>query len=70
MERTFRQQTATGANKRQPCGNIFDGRTPVVFCLTESRRHVLAPATMWVSLNDVMIKELKYQLGEENVVVK
>ena len=50
--------------------DIFDGRTPVVFCLTESRRHVLAPATMWVSLNDVMIKELKYQLGEENVVVK
>ena len=30
----------------------------------------MAPANMWVSLNDVMIRELKYQLGEKNVVVK
>ena len=50
--------------------DIFEGRTPVVFCLTESGKNFIAPENMWVSLNDVMIKELKYQLGENNVVVK
>ena len=25
---------------------------------------------MWVALNDVMIKELKFQLGEKNVATK
>lgn len=49
---------------------IFDGRTPVMFYLTKSKRLVKAPANMWVSLNDVMIKELKYQLGENNVATK
>ncbi len=50
--------------------DIFDGRTPVVFYLTNSNRKVKAPVTMWVTLNDVMIKELKYQLGDNNVAVK
>ena len=50
--------------------DIFDGWTPVVFYLTNSNRKVKAPATMWVTLNDVMIKELKYQLGDNNVAVK
>ena len=50
--------------------DIFEGRTPVIFYLTKSRRKVMAPSSMWVSLNDVMIKELKYQLGEKNVAVK
>lgn len=48
--------------------DIFDGRTPIIFYLTDSKRKVKAPANMWVSLNDVMIKELKHQLGDENVV--
>lgn len=50
--------------------DIFEGRTPVIFYLTDSNRKVKAPASMWVSLNDVMIKELKYQLGDKNVAVK
>ncbi len=50
--------------------DIFEGRTPVVFYLTNTNRKVKAPATMWVTLNDVMIKELKYQLGDKNVAVK
>lgn len=50
--------------------DIFEGRTPVIFCLTASNRRVKAPSNMWVSLNDVMINELKYQLGEENVALK
>ena len=50
--------------------DIFEGRTPVVFALTDTGQHFIAPEKMWVSLNDVMIEELKYQLGEDNVVVK
>lgn len=50
--------------------DIFEGQTPVIFYLTESGRKVKAPSSMWVSLNDVMIKELKYQLGDENVAAK
>lgn len=50
--------------------DIFEGNTPVIFYLANSKRQVKAPASMWVSLNDVMIKELKYQLGENNVVAK
>nr|WP_316611908.1 hypothetical protein [uncultured Ruminococcus sp.] len=47
-----------------------DGRTPVIFYLADTKRQVKAPANMWVSLNEVMIRELKYQLGEKNVIVK
>ncbi len=50
--------------------DIFDGRTPVIFYLTDSGKKLIAPDKMWVSLNDVMINELKHQLGGENVVVK
>lgn len=50
--------------------DIFEGRTPVIFRLTATNRAVKAPQSMWVDLNDVMIAELKYQLGEENVVVR
>lgn len=49
---------------------IFEGRTPVIFRLTETGKTLVAPQNMWVDLNDVMVKELKYQLGDENVVVK
>ena len=50
--------------------DIFDGQTPVIFYLTVSKRKVKAPSHLWVSLNDVMLRELQYQLGENNVAVK
>lgn len=50
--------------------DIFEGNTPVIFYLANSKRQVKAPSSMWVSLNDVMIKELKYQLGEGNILTK
>ncbi len=50
--------------------DIFDGPTPVIFYLTKSNRKIKAPSSMWVDINDVMIKELKFQLGAENVVAK
>lgn len=50
--------------------DIFEGPTPVIFYLTNSNRKVKAPSSMWVSLNDVMIKELNFQLGDKNVATK
>ena len=50
--------------------DIFEGRTPVIYYLNDTKKSFIAPDTMWVSLNDVMINELKRRLGEENVVVK
>ena len=50
--------------------DIFEGRTPVVFYLTDNKKSFIAPEKMWVSLNDVMINELRRRLGDENVVMK
>lgn len=49
---------------------IFDGRTPVVFYLTDTQKQLKAPMNLWVDLNNVLVKELKYQLGDENIVTK
>ena len=57
-------------NRAKRVLDIFDGRIPVIFYLTNSKRKVKAPSSMWVDINPVMIKELKYQLGDENVVAK
>lgn len=51
--------------------DIFDeGRSPVVFVLSDTGKRLRAPAQMWVDLNDVMINELKRRIGEDNVAVK
>lgn len=57
-------------NRAKRILDIFEGRTPVIFYLSNSKRQVKAPSNMWVDLNDVMIKELRHQLGEANVVAK
>lgn len=57
-------------NKAKRVLDIFEGPTPVIFYLTNSNRKVKAPSSMWVSLNDVMIKELRFQLGDKNVATK
>lgn len=57
-------------NRAKRVLDIFDGTTPVIFYLTKSARKVKAPSSMWVSVNDVMIKELKFQIGSDNVVAK
>lgn len=56
-------------NKAVRVLDIFEGNTPVVFYLTDTKKRLLAPNTMWVSLNDVMVEELKRQLGNDNVVI-
>lgn len=49
---------------------IFRGNTRVIFYFSDERTQMLAPVSLWAALNDTMISELKYQLGDANVVVK
>ncbi len=50
--------------------SIFDGNTPVFFYLKDDNKVLKAPRELWVDLNDVLISELKHQLGDENVKLK
>ncbi len=49
---------------------IFRGSTKVIFYLSDTKTQMLAPASLWTSVNDTMLGELRYQLGEENVKMK
>ncbi len=49
--------------------DIFDGRMPLYIYYTDIKRLWRAPMNQWVSLNDVMIRELKKRIGDENVAV-
>ena len=49
---------------------IFGGGTRVVFYLSESRQQLLAPRTLWTSVNPTMLGELSFQLGGQNVKLK
>lgn len=48
---------------------VFDGPTPLYVYFSDSRRLFHAPLSMRVSVNSVLIRELKKLLGEKNVVV-
>ncbi len=50
--------------------SIFEGSTPVYVFFEDMNKLTLSPKSMWVSLNDVLVKELKHRIGEKNVVVK
>ncbi len=49
---------------------IFEGQTPVFFYLEKDKKVLKAPVHLWVSLNNVMLKELRNQLGYESVKLK
>ncbi len=50
--------------------SIFEGSTPVYFFFEDNKSLNLAPKNMWIDLNDVLVKELKFRIGEKNVIVK
>ncbi|MBQ4105362.1 MAG: DNA polymerase III subunit alpha [Clostridia bacterium] len=50
--------------------DIFDGPTPVYFYLEQDKKLLKAPGELWVSLNDVLLSELRNQLGEDSVKLK
>lgn len=49
---------------------IFGGNTRVVFYLSETKKQLLAPQSLWTTPNPTMLNELGFQLGEENVILK
>lgn len=46
---------------------IFDGNTPLYLYFTEFNTLYRTPFSKWVSVNDVMLRELKKRIGDENV---
>ncbi len=46
---------------------VFDGPTPLYIYFTDSKQLMAAPISMRVSVNDVLIRELKKILGVKNV---
>ncbi|MDF1495715.1 DNA polymerase III subunit alpha [Caproiciproducens sp. CPB-2] len=48
---------------------IFDGRTPLYIYFVNTKKLVRAPFSMYVSVNDILVRELKNLLGEKNVAV-
>lgn len=48
--------------------DIFDGDVPVYFYMKEKEELLLASRKRWVYMNDVLLKELKHRLGDDNVV--
>lgn len=48
---------------------IFEGSTQVVFSLSDNGKRMRAPRNLWVMLNEPMINELRYLLGDENVFI-
>ena len=57
-------------NKARKLIEIFEGGTPVFFYLENDKKVLKAPAHLWVSLNNVLISELKNQLGNDSVKLK
>lgn len=49
---------------------VFDGRVPVSFYYESTKEYEHLPLNYGTDINDVMINELKRQLGAENVVIK
>ena len=48
---------------------VFDGDTPVYVYFEQDRKLVLAPRSLWVSTCDVLLRVLREELGEKNVVL-
>lgn len=49
---------------------IFDGTTPVILYLTDTKKQLMAPKSLWVDVNEVLIRELKKVLGDDSVKLK
>ena len=41
-----------------------------IFYVTDENKQYKAPRALWADVNDVLIDELYYILGKENVVIK
>ena len=46
---------------------IFEGPTPVYVFFQDTQKVSLAPRSLWIFVNDVLLRQLAELLGEENV---
>lgn len=49
---------------------VFEGITPVFVYFESERKLMKAPKNMWIDVNDVLLRELRRVLGEQNVVLR
>lgn len=49
--------------------DLFEGRTRLIIVCADTGKRLVAPESMWVDINEPMLDELKYILGENNVAV-
>jgi len=57
----------------EPASNflfVFEGSFPVYFYYQKEKRYVRTPGSYWVDVNDILLRELRRLMGEENVVLK
>ena len=57
-------------NGRSCCSAFLTGPPPVYLYFQDTQKLLRAPADLWVDVNDVLLGELKNQLGQENVALK
>ena len=57
----------TAMEKAQNLLEIFEGETPVYVFFEDTQKVSLAPRSMWVFPNDVLLRQLAEVLGESNV---
>lgn len=50
--------------------SIFDGGFPLYVFFKDTGKLTRAPQSLWVSINDVLLSELRKLLGEENVALR
>ena len=50
--------------------SIFEGITPVYVYFEDTGKYTCAPKHLWTTVNKPLLKELKYILGDERVVVR
>ncbi len=53
--------------KTQNLLEIFEGQTPVYVFFQDTQKVSLAPRSLWVFVNDVLLRQLMELLGENNV---
>ncbi len=64
-----RNNTCTEYKRAMQIVKIFDGGTPLYIYFTEDNKLWHAPQSLYIDPNDVMIRELKKRLGDENAVL-
>ena len=56
--------------KAENLASIFDGDFPLFVYFQDTRKYARAPRRLWVSVNDVLLGQLREVLGGQNVVLK